>query len=144
MGIRKAVEPGLPAPIGTQVWHNVASFTLKIPFHGLNVLERVVEVPPGGEIELSVGYTPNIKSISPHLRIGPAPEAPADAPTSDSTSPEGEGEKPSPAVADPDTVRVLVAENSHNELKAIAKKLKVSVSGSEQELAERIAIARGA
>lgn len=141
MGIRKAVEPGLPAPSGTQVWHNVASFTLKIPFHGHNVLERVVEVPIGGEIELSVGYTPNIKSISPHLRIGPAPEALADAPPTESEG--SDGKDPPPAVADPDTVRVLVAENSHNELKAIAKKLKVSVSGSEQELAERIAIAMG-
>ncbi len=87
-----------PEPIrvsrGHTLWHNASKppRTLHLRFHpdGPGQRVRVVDVPPGGEIELDAGYDPNIKKISPDLKRGPAPvvEPKVEAPPKD----EGQGE----------------------------------------------------
>lgn len=157
MGVRTLHTDGSGREYETLKCHNAADHVIRFRYEG-----RVIEVDPGSEFEVNAAYATRVKRVarvapspeiggkdaliflSPHLAVGPAPKAePEPVKTEgkparkDEPKPEA---KPAPSV---DEVGALIADNSSEELRKMAKDLGVSLRGnmSDQTVAEKIVAA---
>lgn len=115
-------------------------------------IPRQVTLQPKQEIMIERGYTLRSKpgfggrvvhNISPHLKIGPAPQdEPKPKVDADQVATPETTQEPKPEV-DRDAVAALVADHSKEELRKMAKDLDLDARGSEQTLAEKIVAAMG-
>lgn len=145
---------------GTVKVHNAHTETIQFPIYGMNGDRRIIEMDPGDEWEIDVGYAARavhsdalggkvLKYICPFLKLGeapknapPKPEAGAVSNPAESPSAEQANAK-RPSQASVDEVARLVAEHSKAELRDMAKELGLDARGSEQTLAEKIAAKLG-